>query len=417
MIILLRKGFLEPPGSCRRHKQTLLDSLLLQYQQVVQYKSEQLPESLYRLGEIYEQFGQALSGQQLPVLSAEQRAVRRNEILFQCERAYQQALHNYSKAIPVLRKIESQIDSINWLSMIENKVSEMLYYQAAVNKQAIDNLLNVPIPAELEELEMLEYKKQLYISTIRPLVVKAIAFHKRNIFLSDSLHLTNAWMDSSRNQVLFLVDFLPQKFINLSYEGLAEFRHEAQNFRSNYLLNKKQPDIDKINNLVNLIESSELYAKLVIELYLNGIQSLADYSFIPWENVPLQNRLINFSLSISDTIDYFREKAEENKQQANHLFSTTNDFIYESCLTAFEDNIYFLKQFEINVLETVYQSFKDQKERYKALDNIALKLIKCEPEVYSKKLSIPLTRITLTPDTTWKASSVYYENWEAPDFS
>ncbi|MFO7891091.1 MAG: tetratricopeptide repeat protein [bacterium] len=418
-------------NSSMRKKRALLDSLLFRYQEVVKYKSKRLPESLFRIGQIYEQFTRALKGQQLPdTMPVDKKAVRRNEVLFQCENTYLQAYNKYSKALPVLRKIESQKsvrseeklekndqDSTQWLSKIENKVSEMLYHKADVNKEAAENLLTVPVPSELEGLEKLEYQKQLLLTTIRPLVEKAIKSHKKNIFLSDSLHLNNTWIDSSRNKILDLSDILPKRFIHLSYQGLSEFGKAAHQFQRSYLINKKQPAIDNINNLVNLIESSELYANLVVELYLKSMQYMNSFDLISYNTLPIQNRLINFSLGISDTIDTYINEAEKNKQQADQLFNNTNDFIYESCLTAFEDHIYFLEKFERNLLENIYQSLVNKKDKSDNLYKLAIKLIKLDPEIYSKKLDISLIRITCTPDTTWKVSHVFYKGWQQPDFS
>lgn len=413
------------------NKRALLDSLLFRYQEVVKYKSERLPECLFRIGQVYEQFSQALKKQQLPVtMTAEKRAVKRNEILFQCEKIYMQAYNKYSKALPVLRKIESQDsvksdeeintaehESTEWLDKIEDKVSEMLYYKADISRAAAQNLLAVPIPTELEGLEKLEYQKQLLLSTIRPLVDKAIESHKRHIFLSDSLLLTNTWFDSSKHQMIGLIHLLPQQFMNLSYQGLSEFGKEAYQFRNHYLVNKKQPDIDEINNLINLIETCELYANLVLELYLNRIESMNNFDLLSFNDLPIQNRLINYSLAISDTIASYIHKAQRNKLKAEQLFNETNDFIYESCLTAFEDHIYFLNKFEMNIIENIYQSFVNKRNKSDNLYKLALKLIERDPEEYCKKFAIPLLKITSTPDSTWKVTHVFTEGWQQPGFS
>jgi len=413
-----------------KRKQMLLDSLSSRYQEVVKYKSDRLPEVLYRMGEVYEQFSLALKDQELPAMPVDKKAVEKNDILFQCETAYNQAFNKYSKALPVLRKIESHVDSqdtgdtevsypdtVNWLSRIENKISEMLYHKADINKEAIDNLLGVPVPSELEGLEKLEYKKQLLLTTIRPLVEKTIKSHKRNIFISDSIDVMNAWIDSSKNKIMSLIDFLPQKFINLAYEGLEEFDKAAQTFRSSYLLAEKPPEIEQINNLVNLIESSELYAQLVVTLYANRMESINDYSYITLKDIPLQNRMVDFGLCISDTIDNYITAAEKNKQEADQLFNNTNDFIYESCLTAFEDHMYFLEKFEINVLESIYKSLVDNENKPDNFYKIIIKLIQRDPQGDRRELEIPLANLHSPPDTTWKVSHIFSEGWEQPDFN
>ena len=412
-----------------KRRRMLLDSLLSRYQEVVKYKSNRLPEALYRIGQVYEQFGRVLQEQKLPAMSIDEQAVKKNEILFQSEDAYEQAFNKYVKSLPVLRKIESHIDSqnventnvsyqdtVDWVSKIESKISEMLYYKADLNNKAVDNLLSVPIPPELKGLEKLEYKKQLLLTTIRPLVEKVIRIHKRNIFISDSLNFTNSWLDSSKNKILSLMDFLPQRFISLSFDGLDEFDEAAQDFRRNYLLKEKQPEIEKINNLVNLIESSELYAQLVVTLYSNRIKSMTDFSYIALKNTPLQNRLVEYALCISDTIDNYIFRAEKNRQEADQLFSSTNDFIYESCLTAFEDHMYFLEKFEIEILENVYKFLAAYKDRPEDYYKLAVKLIKRDPEGNRRKLEIPLNDFYSTPDTTWKVSHEFTKGWEQSDF-
>ncbi len=413
-----------------KRKRMSLDSLLSRYQEVVKYKSNRLPEALYRIGQVYEQFAQVLQDQKLPAMSIDEKAVKKNEILFQSEAAYEQAFNKYVKSLPVLRKIELQIDSqnventnisyqdtVDWVSKVESKISEMFYYKADINNEAIDNLLGVPIPPELEGLEKLEYKKQLFLTTIRPLVEKAIKTHIRNIFISDSVHITNSWIDSSRNQILSLIDFLPQKFISLAYEGLEEFGKAEQTFRNNYLLAEKQPEIENMNNLVNLIESSELYAQLVVTLYANRMESITDYSYIAIKDTLLQDRLVEYALCISDTIDNYITMAEKNKQEADQLFSSTNDFIYESCLTAFEDHMYFLEKFEINVLESIYKSLVDHKNKPDNFYKIIINLIQRDPQGNRRKLDIPLANVHTPPDTSWKVSNIFSEGWEQSDFN
>lgn len=407
-----------------KKKQLLLGQLLGQYKKIIKYQFNHLPESLYRIGEIYEQFGQSLKIQEIPQLSSTEAAIKKNKIVNECIEAYSQSFKAYRKAVPVLKKISAIPDTNfiedaaftdsetgEWLNKITEKVSWSLYKIAEISEESINNLLAAPIPPDLNGIGKLEYKNQILAKTIDPLIQRALKYHNKNLFISDSLRLDNQWIVLSKTHLLDLISFMAEKYKELSFEGLEMFNNKSDKFYQSSFEKKATPSIDEINDMVSLIELAEVYSKIVVRYTIKGDENIYSFGFGIKQSILKQDELIDYSQELDDKINEYIDYSRNNIADAEKLFSETNEIIYEDCLTAFEDHEYFLDKYRTDILETVYKSLIKLEKSSSHTASIALKMLKDDPDLYSKKFDLPLNEMTIYPDITWKIIYKSKKDW------
>ena len=150
------------------------------------------------------------------------RAIREKEINERTTEIYSQALKSYQRAVLVLERVANHTvsgegetgsfsssvdDSVltmtrSWLAKSKGKISETHYQMAEVNTESIDRLLSAPVPADLGGVARLEYRSQVLVKAIKPLLDVVVGAHRRNLHVADSLGLKNQWTEASRSKIL-----------------------------------------------------------------------------------------------------------------------------------------------------------------------------------------------------------------------
>ena len=432
-------SFFLPQNTLNRQvtqKQTLLRQLVSQHTRVAAFRTQRLPESVFRIGEAYENFAQTWNNQEVPPMNPTSRAIKEKEINERTTQIYNQSLTAYGRAMQVLERVmdnannvaqnpdttdSSAADTLTtftqfWYEKTKEKISETLYRMAEVNARSIDRLLRVPVPGDLKEIARLEYRSQVLSKAIKPLLDVVVETHYRNLHVADSLGLENQWIEASRDKILSSLILLGQKYDDLAFDALREYEGRVEDYRKTTLNDKQRAEDDAINTIVNLIEYSKSYSRVTLAFYKKGIEEATKTGFSTSEILSTQDETVRFVLRLADFLEKLIIGGNEDQQKAEKLFQEAGELLYEDALAVFEDNVFFLKQNMKTLLENAYTIEKDFKLASPSGGWIGVRLVRMDPDTYSKQLNIPIVSKIARTDTTWWFSPSYQDGWESLDF-
>ncbi|MBN2102707.1 tetratricopeptide repeat protein [bacterium] len=402
------------------HKQRQLEDLENRYAQIVAMKTIRLPESLYRIAELYDQYAVAWAKQPIAEKDPGAKAVKEKQINERTAQIFNQALDAYLTASKGLRQLnnessgrpagESDIsDSLAvltrmWTEKSEVKISATLFRMAQIYQESIERLLSVPLPAGLSVLEGLEYRSQLLIQAIQPLTKQVIAAHQRNLQVADSLFVSNSWTQASNKQILINLNLVGEQYEQLSFDALHTFDKQAAVFRYRSLEKKQKMNQTVVNNMVNLIELSKTYALAAVQFCKQGMQQAEQMGLDMLPVSAHREAMDRFALNLADSLAQDIKKSQHDQRRADAFLEATQEIMYEDMLTVFEDIEYYLNIERIAVLETAFETEPGFQYQRQTRNQLAAALLRIDPETYSKKWGIQLAIKHLATDTTWTCS-------------
>ena len=369
-------------------------------------------------------------------MSATLRVVRESDINKRTTEIFGQSLTAYQKAFDGLKRLKKEMVSTHeeiaagpsseedslvaltqvWLEKTQEKISETLYQMAEVNTLSIDRLMTAPIPVDLSQMARLEYRSQVLIKAVKPLLDVVIEAHRRNLEVADSLSLLNRWTEESRAKILSSLNLLGKEYGILSFDALEVYRGLSNRCRKIAFVDDETFPMDSVNMMVNLIELSKSYSQVALAFARDGVKKAESYGIESSHIVDFQEAMVQYVLQLADTLEKNIFIAQNDQQRAESLFDTFGDFRYEEMLALFEDNVYFLSDQLRTVLETAYTIEQKFTASSPSGPWIGVQLVRLDPDTYSDRLKIPLLQMRVTPDTTWYYTMEYHDDWETPSF-
>ncbi|MBN1895514.1 tetratricopeptide repeat protein [bacterium] len=426
--------FVQPESALKEAaagKEKELKKLVDQFTAVIAYQTERLPESLYRIGTLYEDFAAAWAGQQLPGLDPVQKAVREKAVNERTAQLYEEAHVAFRSAMGGLGRILSDraadaaaggiSDSLRqantvWLEKSKEKVSETLFRIAEIQTSSVDMLLAVPVPSDLSPEASLEYRDQLLAKAIRPLTDVARKAHVRNIRVADSLSLSNTWTSASFSKILDMSIFLGRRYCGLSGEAMQGYSRALETFRSLESGASEELQEEWINRMVNMIDLSKSYYLKAVRGCLEGLQASRAAGAGDSLLAAAEAGLLEFVRAMDDTLQERTAEAMRHQGQAEILYARNADIRYESMLAAYEDDVYYLQEYRREGLLTAYQSIRDSGFAAGSLKELGMRLLRIDPDAFGKLVELPVETMTVLTDSTWKYSTLYQPGWQEPSF-
>jgi TolA-binding protein len=411
-------------------KQKLLRQLAENYSKVAAFQTGRMPEALFRIGRVNEQFAETWAAQEMPKLDLTAKAVKRKEINDRTIRLHRQAFSAYLAAAGAMSKrVQNAVASDNaaqpdsfaatvelWIGKTKAKACEQLFRTAEINARTFQELLDAPVPAELGEMARLEYKSQVLTKAVLPLALATVEVHKRNLILSDSLGSTDGWADSSRVRILASTGFLPAEYDKLAFSALNGFRKRMIRYHHDARMEAAAPVPETTNEMMNFLDLVKTYAGLSLQFRKAELVQAFQLGLLLPGIQAEEKATIRFALGMDDSLASMKRLAVEDREWAGLLFETDNDPRMEEWLAVFEDHVYFIGECQKSVLEQAHAVLAELPEPSPEKDRAAVRLVRSAPDVYSAKLNMPLEAVVLTPDSTWLWSGREQTGWEKPGF-
>jgi len=418
-----------------RLKQDMMNRLVEHYTRVAAYGTHRLPESVYRIGEVYEEFAMTWAGQEMPILDATSRAAKQREINNRTTQVLGQAYSAFRKAIQALDRLQAGTsaeesagnvsegkDSLivlkrHWQELSKIKVSKVLYQMAEVNSRTVEGLMTAPVPADMNDAARLEYRSQLLLRGVKPLLDVAVEAHRRNLLVGDSLNISNEWIQASRSKILTSLTHMGREYGSLSFDALENYRSMVRLCKWTIFDQGEPLTMESINEMVNFIELAKGYLQGSIAFQKNGVLKAYELQLPVDQVVSLQESFMRYVFRLADSLDVMLENNIKDQSSALRRFDETGALIYEDLLAALEDNAYYLKENRKVLLENAYETENAFREKTPGAIWLAVRLVRLDPDKYTRQFRIPVKEIVIKPDTTWCYSLFWQDNWLDNDLS
>ncbi|MBN2414956.1 tetratricopeptide repeat protein [bacterium] len=391
-----------------REKQRLLGQLTDQYTRIAAYKTSRLPESVFCLGQIFEDYALTWRRQQLPLLSEEELVLKQKEVNERAIDIYERAISAFIDALDAIHTFggsaaaaESGAGTGEWQARTEEKISEILYTIAEMNSESLQRFLDTPVPADLDDVAKLEYRNQVLFKIAKPLADNIVAAHERTVHVSDSLGIDNQWRRDSQAKINSYSLMLFREYGDLTLDAYESLRTLSRRYAYAALDRKMAPAESLPTSMINLTELAKTYGKAAVHFFLEGAQHVADAGENGGSVEAVNTRLVDFALTTVDTIDILLAIGEGYRKRADDLFQADDNLLFEDALTVFEDNIFFLQECRLELLETAYNAYRELPGSGAYGNTLLVRLMQSDPERFEAEYTDSIYRISVRTDSSW----------------
>ncbi|MCD6115812.1 tetratricopeptide repeat protein [bacterium] len=405
-----------------KQKKALLDTLTGRYTNVIAFANFRLPQSIYKIGYVWEKFADTWADQEIPVLDPTKYAVKKSDISRETTNLLRRALKSYQTAERTLEKLMKETgftqdkkslndstiqDSLKnltnkWLEASKEKITEVLFNLAEVNRESIQHLLTAPIPSGMSNLERAEYRSQVLIKAIKPLINLVISAHYRNLQVSDSLSISTKWTKASRVKALEGLTLLTEEYEDLTFDTFHYFDVLKEKYTEKALKNGEAVPLESVNAIINMLELASKFAKATIVFAKNSVYRGQKIGVPDTSVMKIQKSIVDFTLDVSDSVETLIKSCLREHSIADSIFSKTGEAIYEDALAAYEDDIYFLQDHLEGILQQALSTEEQFASPTPGARWMAIELVKLSPDEFSKKYSVTVEAISTKPDTSWR---------------
>ncbi len=430
----------------------LLKELNVAYTKVLSFGSPRSFEATYNIAHSLEEFARAYAQQEIdPNLSPTKRFVKKKTINEQAAALYESAVDRYKdvvEKIPVIAeklnvdmfntdttqkalvdsadiRREVEMDStrelaIKWYRKAHDKISELLYAEASLTSDNIDEIRDLKPPTG-DAFSSILYQADIITKVIAPSVQQTIKAHLRNVNEANELGLSNKYVEESKRQILLTSNILADEYSKLTKLALDEFEMNftdyqkliAQEFGAK---NKDGLDYYGVeNNALQMVDLSIQLANNALDAFANTLK-LADENNVHNDLVrTTQDKLLKFSLESSARMKALADSANNVSVRYQAVFDSTKNYNYEDGMAATESFFFSLDENSLALLEKAFEYKSDFDLKGTWANRLMLKLLEIDPAQYSE--SIDKERVELFSDSDWKYSLTDYgADWVLTSF-
>ncbi len=323
------------------------------------------------------------------------------------------------KSIRVAEKDSTLLVAKKWITRSGEKSSEMLYRIADLNSASIAQILNAPLPDGLDPVALLEYKNQVYLKAVKPIVDNIVQAHLRNLNEADSLQFDNQWVDQSRKKLIDVFGVLPKQYFRLTKDALNTYKTMNKKYvriMKSGTDQEKEDALSLAGDLQNVIELGKKYARIMGRFYQWEMDNILSHNFAErYTNQALNNYLQNSTL-IAGQFKAESDSARARKDVYSALNQKDPQPEYEDAIYTFSDNASSLHDAALTVAADAYDYKKKHNLQSLAVAGISSLLVELDPLTYAKEFSVGTDSVYVLADSSWLVSAKADSNWFAADF-
>jgi TolA-binding protein len=430
-------------ASAQAEKKALLQQLTRQYTDVAAYGTNRLYSATFRIGQVYEDFADTWSSQELPELSETEKIFHQKNLNNTSAQLYNRAFGSYKsgyKALLALRDSYQPTDTpapadssirvveedstlrvaARWIHKTGEKISETLYNVADINAASIDPLLNAPIPGGLDEVTELEYRSQVLSKAVFPVVQEVTQAYIRSLQQADWLQLENRWVAQSRSRLFEVMSVLPSRYKQLCLDATGTYLSRYDRYRqimTEGTEEEQENTLDLAGILVNIVELSKNYATNMNESYRISIESIL---MQPFGNTIANSLFSDLTQTSVELAGNFKKSAADAKQMKDQFWvknQNSPQMVYEDAIFTFTDLETYLQENALELCESTYNLKKQHGFNSTKFVQMANLLVELDPQTYAVEFELPVEDMIFTPDETWLyATNVRDAAWTLPEF-
>lgn len=430
-------------AGAQENKRSNLKQLEKQYTDVAAYGTIRLYESTYRIGQLYEEFANSWSQQDVPPMSQTEKIMHMKKLNQESAKLYDRAFDSYKSGFLALQRLADayqpepvQDTSVNYQRVVEEdstlrvannwvarsgeKVSEMLFNVAELKYGSANDLLKAPIPGGMDAVTELEYRNQVLAKAVFPVVQQVTGDYIRSLREADSLQLENEWVAKSRTRLFDVMSVISLEYKQLcldAYDTYSQKYNQYVSIMTQGTDEEQENSLDLAGSLVNIIELSNNYATSMEKAYKLSIDQVASQPFGQSIAHSLISELITTSVELSDNFQKSASEAGHRKDEFTLLNQKTPRMAYEDAIFTFSDLETYFKDNAIQLSENTYGMTKDY--AFSVPESVLLEgqLVRLDPQRYASEFQVPVDKLKLSPDESWLyTSEVSDSTWHLPDY-
>ncbi len=430
----------------------LLKELNAAYTKVLAFGSPRSFEATYNMARSLEEFARTYAQQEIdPNLDPTKRFVKKKTINEQAAALYETAVDRYKDVVEKIPAIAEKLNvdmfntdttttvlvdsadirreveqdstrelALKWYQKAHDKISELLYAEASLTSDNIDEIRDLK-PPTTDAFSSILYQSNIITKVIAPSVQQTIKAHLRNVEEAAQLNLSNKYVEESKRQILLTSNILADEYAKLTDAALDEFEKNfadyqkliAQDFGA-----KNQDGLDYYgveNNALQMVDVS-------IQLANNALDALANTLKLAQENDvkndlvrTTQDKLLKFALETNARMKTLADSANNVSVRYQAIFDSTKNYNYEDGMTATESFFFSLDENSLALLEKAFEYKSDFDLKGAWANRLMLKLLEIDPAQYSE--SIDKERVEIISDANWKYSTTDFgSEWVQSSF-
>ncbi len=421
----------------------LLKELNVAYTKVLSFGSPRSFEATYNIARSLEEFARTYAHQEIdPNLNPTKRFVKKKTINEQAAALYESAVDRYKDVvdkIPVIaeklnvdmfnrdttrkalvdsadirREVEQDSTrelALKWYHKAHDKISELLYAEASLTSDNIDEIRDLKPPTE-DAFSSILYQADIITKVIAPSVQQTIKAHLRNVNEANELGLSNKYVEESKRQILLTSNILADEYSKLTKLALDEFEKNFADYQKLIALEfgaKTENGLDYYGVENNALQMADLS----IQLANNALDALANTLKLAEENSvkndlvrTTQDKLLKFALESNARMKTLADSANNVSVRYQAIFDSTKNYNYEDGMAATESFFFALDENSLALLEKAFEYKTDYELKGAWANRLMLKLLEIDPAQYSE--SIDKERVELISGPDWKYSLTDY---------
>lgn len=435
----------------KERKKNALIEIVDNYTRVAGYGTLRLYEATYKIGEAYEEFATAWANQEIPEVEAARRIVARKEINQTGAELYERALQSYKHAARALAKLtalyanqaaqvyattdttlfdrsgrlareDTTLRAANrWIDKSKTKISEVIYEMAEIHYASVAQLLEAPVPENMDRVTMLEFRNQLLGKFVKPLIGDIVKAHRRNLSEADSLGLNNNWVERSRQKIVATENILAREYAELAWRALSQYKADIADYKTAVNTGDVR-SLELRDEMGNLADFARTFAKAAVESYGLTFDRAAAINFSGKELGKTEDAAFGFAYRFATSLDSLAKVANNERQAFDALVkqgeapTKSKGEDWQDAVVAFEDNYYSLAEGMTEILQLSFNLTQKHKIENAWAEKIILALVKSEPEKYAGLLGLQVAQLTVPTDETWLTNTARQDGWTAVNF-
>ncbi|MDZ7341051.1 MAG: tetratricopeptide repeat protein [candidate division KSB1 bacterium] len=427
----------------KKKKRDLLIAVVDGFTKVAAFGTLRLYEATYNIGEAYEEFAHTWVRQELPPMEETRRIITMKEINQTATELYGKAEGTYKHSVTILTRLAAEYEQSlaaadsnrpanieltriaaddstlrvarKWIERCKEKISEVIYDMAELNLSTVNMFLKAPIPEGLNNLTRLEYRRQILVKAVAPIVQQIVDAHIRNVRESWKMGLENQWVKFSRRKIITTNKLVADEYIALAQNSLEAYRNTLQQYVriiDEGITSPEGMDVVSLSDqMANLSNFTKLFAKAALEIYAQTIQKAKQENINDPSVAETKEKMLQTLFDIAQQCQAIAEHTKGLRKNYERLFKETKKVDYEEAYFNFEDNYFAFRENTRELLEAGYQVSRELNISNQWVSNIMLALVQLQPEKYASLLNLQPSMEQLVTNTTWVASTSYEDGW------
>lgn len=427
-----------------QEKRELLLQLVKDYTRVASMGTLRLYEATYRVGTCYEEFARSYARQEIPRLDPAEEAVARNEAAEVAAQLYRRATDSYRNSIGVLTRLAQDYrrqlpvppgadsvyvaasDSVlrvanRWIGRCKEKVCENLYTIGELKKLSAERLLAVPLPSGLDLLTAVEYRRQLLMVAVKPLLDDAAGAYAESVEAAEQLGVQNRLVALAKSSAIEVSNMLPDLFAALASEVLEDYRNrEAQYLallETGARVTQAGEDLVELaDQMANLLEFGAAFAVNFSQSYQETLKRARKHGLDGQGVAVTEQKLTQGLFHYVERLDSICGMTKQRGQVFVTRYREQQEQLYKDAILTFEDNYFAAHEGLQQILRTGVAACDSLGIDNVWVRNLVLHLARFDPDAYAPRLGLQVVADTLATDLEWRVAPQYAKGWPALDF-